>query len=293
LTVSADLLPGYYIDPEAHGAWKTLPWPRTQAGVDELLRTSIGPALIDWAECLTPEPGLMDYHTGEDWAFTQGQRRYIILWYALTPDGRWKYRSGMKRGAKGTGKDPFGAALCDMELLGRVRFSHWDKDTKLPVGTYHLMPLVQVAANSESQAKDVMRVANAMLSSRARAFYGIDCGETRTILKGSGGRMEILTSSEKSSEGDPATFILLNESHHMTESSGGNKIAEVARRNVGKSPASLQARVCEMSNAHQQGGDSAAERTFEAWQAQASGQARNQDILYDSIEAPPTTDLGG
>jgi hypothetical protein len=290
-TATSELLPGYYIDQVAHGAWKTIPWPRDPGELDRLLRSSLGPALIDWAEGRTDEPGLTHHLTGRPWEFTPGQKRFLILWYALTPFGRWLYRSGLKRGAKGTGKDPFAGALCDMELLARVRFSHWDEHG-LPVGDYHLMPLVQVAANSESQAKDVMRVANALLSPEARAYYNLDPGETRTVIKSTGGRMEILTSSEKSSEGDPATFILMNESHHMTEASGGNKIAEVARRNVGKSPAFLQARLCEMSNAHQQGGDSAAERTFEAWQKQVSGQFDiPQDILYDSIEADPATNL--
>jgi len=152
------------------------------------------------------------------------------------------------------------------------------------------MPLVQIASNSEAQSKDVLRIANALFSREAREYYGIDCGETRTILE-DGGRMELLTASEKSSEGDPATFILLNESHHMTESNGGHKVAAVARRNVGKSPAELQARVCEMTNAHQPGADSTAEQSYLAWQAQVSGRAKRRDILYDSIEAPPDTDL--
>jgi hypothetical protein len=84
---------------------------------------------------------------------------------------------------------------------------------------------------------------------------------------------------------------MLNESHHMTETSGGHKVAAVARRNVGKSPAELQARLFEYTNAHEQGAESVAEQSFEAWQAQVSGRAKRQDILYDSIEAPPDTDI--
>lgn len=152
------------------------------------------------------------------------------------------------------------------------------------------MPLVQIAANSESQGKDVLRVANAMWSAEAREWYGLDCGETRTYVKG-GGRLELLTNSEATAEGDPATFIFINESHHMTVSSGRAKIAATARRNVGKSPRHLQARSVEGTNAHAQGGDSVAEASFEAWQKQVSGQAKRQDILYDSIEAPPDIDI--
>ena len=34
-----------------------------------------------------------------------------------------------------------------------------------------------------------------------------------------------------------------------------------------------------------------AEHSYNAWQAQVAGKAKRHDILYDSIEAPPTTDL--
>jgi hypothetical protein len=292
LTTTADLElpPGYYRDRwRGTGAWCSLPWP---VDLDEL-PPSIGPGFIAWAEWRTyeqtGEPGLIHHLTGERWSFTPGQRRFLHLWYAYDPaTGRWLYRRGVKRGAKGTGKDPFGAAMCGGALIGPThlvrRGGRW-------IGERHRMPLVQIGANSEAQAKDVLRVMNAMLPQETRDHYLIDCGETRTLLKDSGGRAEILTASEKTAEGDPATFIWLNETHHMTESSGGHKTAKVARRNVGKSPAVLQARVCDGTNAHEQGSDSVAERSYEAWQLQVSGKAKRRDILYDSIEAPPSTDI--
>jgi len=285
----ADLPPGYWVDRRS-GAWCTLPWPANPDERVDLAQNSLGPSLIDWAEGRSDwGPGLKDYQTDEPWRWTPGQKRFLILWYAVTPHGRWRFRSGVKRGAKGTGKDPFAAAWADMELLGPARI-----DPAMPrdgrgflVGSPHMLPLVQIASNSEAQSKDVLRVANAMLGRDARAFYGVDPGETRTILKDSGGRVELLTASEKSSEGDPATAIVLNETHHMTASSGGHKVAAVARRNVGKSPAGSQARVLELTNAHQPGMDSVAERSYEAWQAQVSGRTGGRvDILYDSLEAP-------
>ena len=68
----------------------------------------------------------------------------------------------MKRGAKGTGKDPFGAAWANIEFVGPCHFVGFASDGT-PVGEPHGMPLVQIAANSEDQAKDVLRIANAML----------------------------------------------------------------------------------------------------------------------------------
>lgn len=291
--VEAELLPGYFVDPWfGTRAWCTLPWPREQAAKDRLIANSLGPQIIDWAEWrtyeLTGEPGLIHHISKRRWEFTPGQKRFLILWYAYDDEGRFVYRSGVKRGAKGTGKDPFGGSWCLTELIGPSQLVR-DLETGLWVGEQHGMPLVQIASNSEAQSKDVLRVANQMLCRETREFYGIDCGETRTIVEG-GGRLEILTASEKSSEGDPATAIMLNESHHMTESSGGHKVAAVARRNVAKSPQELQARVCEFTNAHAPGMDSVAELSFNAWQAQVSGFGLD-DILYDSIEAPPDIDI--
>ena len=292
-TSDVEFLPGYFVDPWfGTAAWCTLPWPLARRDKDRLIRNSIGPQFIDWAEGrreATDGPGLIHYLTGEPWRFTAGQKRFLILWYAHE-NGRWAYRSGLKRGAKGTGKDPFAGAMLNGELIGPTQLV-WDPQLRRWVGQRHRMPLVQVAANSEAQAKDVLRIANAMLPKRTREHFGIDCGETRTIVEG-GGRHEILTASEKSSEGDPATFIALNESHHMTDSNGGHRVAEVARRNVGKSPRELQARLCEFTNAHTPGSDSVAEKSFNAWQAQqAKGHRGKRDILYDSIEAPPDLDI--
>jgi hypothetical protein len=269
-----------------------LPWPTDPDEKMHIVQNSLGPGLIDWAEGRTDEPGLTDYMSGNQWLFTRGQKKFLILWYYCEPDGRFHYRSGVKRGAKGTGKDPFGAAVCDGELLGPVELYDWDDKTGRPVGKRRNFPLVQVLSNSEAQSKDVLRVANAMWSREARDFYGLDCGETRTIIKGTGARFEVPPTSEASGEGDPATHVMLNETHHMTETSGGKKVAAMARRNVGKSPSQIQARIIEYTNAHRQGMDSEAEGSFAAWQQQqAPAYKGKRDILYDSIEAPPDTDI--
>lgn len=295
ISEASELPPGYWVDSET-GAWCTIPWPSDPEEKQRIAASSLGPLLIRWAEGRLSDdefelygPGLIDYQTGEPWRFSAGQKRYLILWYSYDEDGRFVYRSGVKRGAKGTGKDPFAAAHGNLELAGPSQLVFIDGEW---AGVPHRMPLVQIAANSEAQAKDTLRIANAMWSREAREWHGLDCGETRTILKGRG-RFEVLTASEASSEGDPATFIILNESHHMTQMSGGHRLTEVARRNVGKSPSAIQARLCEYTNAHQMGSDSTAERSFEAWQKQVSRRGKNlkQDILYDSIEADPNLDI--
>lgn len=290
-TVTSELLlPGYHIDPES-GAWRTLPWPTDPDERMAIVRRSLGPALIDWAEGRTDEPGLTHYLSGQPWTFTPGQKRFLILWYALSEDGRFDFRRGVKRGAKGTGKDPFAGSIADMELLGPAELHDWDDRTGRPVGRRRGMPLVQIASNSEPQSKDLLRVANGLLGRDAREFYGLDCGETRTVVKGSGGRIEVNTFSEASNEGDPVTCSILNETHHMTTEEG-RRVAAQARRNVGKSPASIQARSIEFTNAHRSGAESVAEGSYRAWQKQQRpDHPGKRDILYDSIEAPPDTDI--
>lgn len=279
-----ELLPGYYVEP-ATGAWLTLPWPADLAE----LPPSLAPQIFQWVageETFTTPwlgaPRIVHHLHGTPWQFTPAQMRFLHLWYAVRDDGRWLYRSGVKRGAKGTGKDPFAASLCIIEAVGPVRFDGFEHGH--PIGVPPRMSLVQIAANSKDQAGDVLRVLNGQISDALKSEHHVDDGITRTII--GGGFVELLTASQKSSEGDPADAIILNETHHMTQSSGGMAVAAVARRNVAKSPGG-HARLLELTNAHMPGEGSVAEEAFEAWQKQAAGLTRRKDILYDSREAAP------
>lgn len=283
-----ELPAGFRVNPGT-GGWESLPWPGdpmlpwNDPERLELLPPSLGPAIIEWGH-----RWFIDHRSGRPWRFTPGQMQFLHLWYAVDNRGRFIYRSGVKRGAKGTGKDPFAAAVALTELCGPVKMVGW-LDGR-PVGQRHRLALVQIGANSKDQAKDVLRVANAMISPGMRARFQMDPGITRTQLA-CGSKIELLTTSEASTEGDPATAILLNETHHMTASNGGLDLADVARRNVGKSPAEVQARVVEFTNAHRNGQDSVAEGSWDAFQLQAANPEAPQDILYDSIEAEPGLDI--
>lgn len=296
------LLPGYRVDPDT-GAWWTLPWPDDPDEQRAITRSSLAPQLLAWSEgrpydlgdglVVQPDgPGLIHYQFGTPWRWTKFQRRFLVLYYHVDPEGRFTYRRGIVRGAKGTGKDPMAGAMCDTELCGPVELHDFDDKTGLPIGRARGFPLVQVMSNSQDQSKDVLRVANAMWSAEAREYYSLDVGDTRTIVRDTGGRFEIPTTSEESGEGDPATFVALNETHHMSKSNGGSRVANMGRRNVGKSPDYIQARMCEYTNAHRQGSDTEGERAFKSWQKQqAPGFRGKKDILYHSIEAAPPFDI--
>lgn len=279
------LIPGYRVNPLT-GGWETLPWPGDPALPPSdpsriaLLPPSLGPLVISWAETY-----LIDPKTGKPWRFTAGQKRFLHMWYAVDPlTGEWVYRSGVKRGAKGTGKDPLGAAIVIIEMCGPVKFICMEQG--VAVGRPHRMSLVQIGANSRDQAKDLLRMARHMISQRLKDAAGLEPGETQ-ITSPTGSRVELLTTAEGSNEGDPVTAILLNETHHMTHSSGGENLANVARRNVGKSERGIFARVLELTNAHAPGNESVAEKSFNAWAEQQALPETFRDILYDSVEAEP------
>lgn len=268
------------------GGISSLPWPDDVAD----LPPSLGPHVIAWIEGRTDEPGLIHHLSKEPLRLTKGQKRFIHLYYALAEDGAsWLYRRAIYRRAKGCGKDPTAAMLCLAEAVGPVRPSGRVLDSGFVVGKPVGMSLVQIAANSEDQGKDTLRVMNNMMSTDFLAFYNADVGKLQTYF-GSGSLVEVLPNSEATAEGDPATFVLLNESHHMTQASGRHRLAAVARRNTAKSPGGM-ARMVEMTNAHMPGELSVAEQTFESWQAQAAGRTVMKDILFDSLEAKPGLDI--
>lgn len=291
ISASADLLPGYFLDPGGSGAWMSLPWPGDRSLPWDhpsrlaLLAPSIGPAVIRWGE-----QNLVHHLTGDPWRYTAGQKRFLILWYSVDAELRWLWRRGVRRSAKGTGKDPFAAAWVLGEMCGPVRAVGWSQGR--PVAQAHRLALVQIGANSEAQAADVLRVANAMCSLSLISELGLDLGVTRT-QSAFGSRIELMVSAEASSEGDPTTAAALNETHHMTISNGGVKTANVAQRNVGKSPKDLQARMVAFTNAHQEGAQSRGEVDYAAWQVQVSGKTASGkvDILYDSVEYDPALDI--
>ncbi len=97
------LLPGYWVD-AVSGAWCSCPWPSDPDERVRLASMSLGPGVIDWAEGRSDSPGLVHPMTGHPWRFTPGQKRFLILWYLLDGEGRFVYRSGVKRGAQGTGQ---------------------------------------------------------------------------------------------------------------------------------------------------------------------------------------------
>lgn len=248
---------------------------------------SLGRQVFDWCQTYIRQPDGPD--AGGRWRFTPEQIRFLHYLYAVDERGRFLWSRAVLRRAKGWGKSPFMAALALAELCGPVRYVGRDAKGE-PVGAPVSMPWVQIAGVSEKQTTNTMSMVLAMIAeSPIIDDYGLDPGLTR-IYSAGGGRLEPISASAPTAEGARPTFCVLDETHLWMDANGGHKLAEVIRRNLGKSRDGM-ARSVETTNAHEQGMESVAERSFDAWQAQVAGRARGATILYDSREAPPEVDL--
>lgn len=246
---------------------------------------SLGWDLIDlWAE-LFPSPR----DEAEPLVLTDEQALQIVEWYSLHPvTGKFVYRRGCSRRAKGVGKSPIEGAKCISELALPVRFAGWSSEGRpvgRPWGTMgDPLPWVQIAALSEDQDANTYSPLFYFLTAnngRVAEALNIDAGVTRCVLRGHpGAKIEPVTSKAGSREGQPITYGCLDETGMMTPSNGGVKLALAIRRNATK----MGGRSYETTNGYRPGEGSVAEETDKAVMAGTGG------ILYDAAEAPAQID---
>lgn len=256
------------------------------AGIPDL---TLGWEVVRWVSDNLLQPN--GPSAGQPFRMTEGQVRFTLWLYALDGEGRWRFNRAVRRLAKGSGKSPFAAVLALAELLAPVRLDHFDADAPGgAVGRPVSMPLVQIAATSERQTANTMRMVRAMASKRSPLArrYGLQVGKTFVDAPDRGGKLEQITSSEGTAEGAEASFVVGDETEHWTPGMGGPGLMETLTQNAAKTGA----RVLETSNAWVPGVGSVAETTFEAWCDQQEGKTRaTQHILYDARVAPANTAL--
>ncbi|GLE59546.1 hypothetical protein NJBCHELONAE_48590 [Mycobacteroides chelonae] len=232
---------------------------------------------------------------GERYQPTPRQALFWLNWYALTPDGHWVYDRGARRLSKGTGKSPGAAAGSLVEFCAPVRLKDWDS-SKLGgcVGKPVSMPLVQIAAVAEAQTENTMRMVRAFArkGSRVVGDHGLDPG-LKLYHKSDGGKLEVLTSSASTAEGNEATNITGDETEHWL-GDPGELFMTTLLDNAQKSGN----RFVETCNSWVPGAGSVAERTFNEWVKQQEllqkyGDAAEIDsrILYDARQAAADTNL--
>ena len=242
---------------------------------------TLGWDVIRWCESQMLSP-MAD---GSPLRFTLEQCRFVAWWYAVDGDGRWLYRRGVLRRAKGWGKDPFAAILALVEMLGPSRVGGWDSAGE-PFGAPAAAPLVAVAATSEAQTRNTTAMLDVVAGPRLRKRHRLRLGER--VCRGvteTGVRAELrpVTSSWRSSEGARVTAVIAGETQHWRATNGGHNMHAVLARNLAKAPDG-SARMLAITNAHEPGEDSVAERDHEAWIAQQR-EPGHGDIFLDNREA--------
>ncbi len=259
-------------------------WRKTLEGGWHLPEKTLGWGVLNWWAQYVKTPG--GDHAGEAFMPTLEQARFALWWYAVDENGKYAHRNGVLRRMKGWGKDPLAAALSLAELCGPVAFDGFALNGE-PLGKRRHAAWVQIVAVSQEQTKNTMSLFPVMVSSQLKEDYGLEVNKT-IIYSEAGGRVEAVTSSPYSMEGNRPTFVIRNETQWWQEANDGHDLAGVIEGNVTKIPGS---RVLSICNAHIPGEDSVAERDYDAWQQVLSGQAVDVGTLYDALEAPADTPI--
>lgn len=233
---------------------------------------TLGWGVLAWAEELLAQPD--GERAGEPWQWTATQARLVAWWYAVDARGRWLFRRGQIVLPKGSGKSPLAAALSCCALAADVVFDGFDADGEA-VGRPHPSPHIQLAAVSQDQTDNTMSLVLAMLQEGAAAdlIPGLDPGLTR--VRTSNGKLEPVTASAPSREGQRLTDAILDEPHLWTAANGGLRMAATLRRNLGK----MGGRSLETTNAWTPGEDSVAEATAAYAEKIALGEAVDVGLM--------------
>lgn len=247
---------------------------------------SLGWDLLEWWADYLPSPR----DASAPLIFTDEQARQLVEWFRIDPrSGKFVYRRGYSRRAKGWGKSPVEAAKVVAEFAGPVRFAGWDVNGQ-PVGrpwgmARDPLPWVQVGAVSEDQTDNTWSVVYYLLAEndgRAADALRIDAGLTRCFLRDRpGAKCEPVTAAAGSREGQPITYAVLDETHLWTPRNGGVKLARTLRRNVAK----MDGRSYETTNSFVPGEGAVAEASWNAVQEGRAG------VFADEVEAP--REIGG
>lgn len=182
-----------------------------------------------------------------------------------------------------------------MEFIGPCRFSHFQRASfdpttgtlqGQPVGKSNPTAWVQIAAVSLAQTKNTMLIFASLFTERCKAEHGIDIGKEIIYAHAGTRRLEAVTSSPETMEGNRPSFVILNETHHWREKNRGHDMNKVIKRNIRKHKRGL-ARTMAITNAYDPQMDSVAQRRRETWEDQEAGMSIRTGVMYDSLEASP------
>ncbi len=262
-------------------------WQRGDDGRFVLPEHTLGWEVLQWMSTHLLQPD--GENAGQPFVPTNEQARFVLHWYEVDDQGRFIHSSGFLRRMKGWGKDPIAAAICLVEFVGPCRFSHWNSSGE-PVAKGVPGAWVQVAAVTQEQSRNTFSLFPLMMSPGLIARWGIDTGQFRLLAEGGSRRLEAVTSNARALEGARSSFVLSSEVQHWLSTNGGHAMSAVIDRNLTKARGA-SARNLAIANAHAPGEDSVGERTWDAYVKMQEGKTKAEGLLYDSLEADPSTDL--
>jgi hypothetical protein len=222
---------------------------------------SLGWAILDWTYAYLPSPA----DEKKPLIYTDEQARRIVRWYEVDPvTCEFPWLRLVLEEAKGYGKSPFAGSLDIIDFVGPACFDGWDADGEpvgVPWGTGERpTPWIQVAAVSEDQTENTYGAMYSLLAAndgRAADELRIDLGRTRLYLRDRPGRLEPVTASAGSREGQRLTKVTADETWLWNPRNGGTKLIRTLRRNVAK----MGGRSVETTNAPILGERSVAEQS--------------------------------
>lgn len=238
---------------------------------------TLGWGVLNWCSKWLAQPD--GENKGDRWIFSNEQAMFLLWFYAVDQYGNFLYRRGVLERPKGWGKSPLLAAICCCELLGPVKFSHFDENGQA-VGRPFPSSFIQIAAISEDQTDNTMSLVGEMLTDGGAAdFYHLDIGLSRVLAPGKR-KLSRVTASPRSREGNRPTFVVMDETHLWLPVENGPELANVLRRNLAKG----SGRSIETTNAPVPGQGSVAEMSHDYYESILAGTSFDDMLLFDSRE---------
>lgn len=228
---------------------------------------------------------------GKPWWWTPEQTRFLLWYYAVDSAGEFLYHSAALQRLKGWGKDPTAAGISVGSLHGPVMFDHWEGDR--PIGRDDPEAWTQIAAVSQEQTANTMKLFPSLIPQETRDRYGIQIGKFNVWSDGDRRQIQAVTSNANAIEGGRPHQIIRAETQNWLATNGGHDMVGAMEGNAAKSEVSTPARILDIFNAYRPGRDSVAERAREAWESTQGEDATRLDygVLWDSLEAPPNAPL--
>lgn len=223
------------------------------------------------------------------------KRALIWRMYEVYPQGHPQAgRRRFKRVAivlpKGTAKTELAAWIAAVELhpQGPVRTVGWDGHGN-PLGGPVVDPYIPLVAYTEEQSDELAYGALKAILEESPLREDFDIGLERIMRRRGDGKAVSLSSSPNSRDGARTTFQVADETHWWTLprllQAHQTMLANVPKRRA------ADAWTLEITTAHEPGGGSVAERTYEYAQAVADGRIRDTRLFYFYRYAADTHDL--